>query len=370
MKKGQELVRIDCWIYREIAKTLTGALAELGLREVLMRNARSVVFREKYARFFGPRNKLALEDSPLEFFSFFIPPEYDMKVVAFIAEKTDFTFPGRGSVLATPVTVYKKTPLAVNEEALKNLPVPQAAPLKDLNCLVAIVNRGEGNNLAKALLQTGRALPVVTYGTGTGLRDKLGLLRITISAEKEIVQTVVARHDADATFDRMVNAAELDFPGKGFLYSYPVNGGILDTRMIRGRAFYLASMEQIVSAIDTMKGHSEWRRHSPLSKLLGLEKEPRWENLRMITREGAGYEKTRIAMELGAGGATQSRLRLYTIGTETDRTLSHEREINELVVNEETKNKILEAFAEDEDIIEVSPVDRMSTYRQVSKKKD
>ncbi|MDR3201288.1 MAG: hypothetical protein LBT68_07490 [Spirochaetales bacterium] len=368
MTKGQKLVRINCLIYQEIMDSLAEAFKELSLPEIFIRNARSVVFREKHSRFFGQRNKLKLEESPINFFSFYIPEAYELKILSFIADKADFTLPGRGSVFSTPVTLYRKTPLVFNEEALQNLPQSSATPLKDLTCLVAIVNRGEGNDLAKALLQTGRALPVVTYGTGVGLRDKLGLLRITISAEKEIVQAVVARHDADANFTRMVEAANLDYPGKGFLYAYPVSSGILDTRMIRGRAFYLASMEQIVSAIDTMKGHADWRRDSPLKKMLGLEKHASWDNLRIISREGAGHEKTQAIMNLGAGGATQCRMRYYDLGGETDRTISHEREINDLVINEETKNRILDAIDEGDDIIELSPVDKISAFRQGSKK--
>jgi hypothetical protein len=370
MTKGQELIRIDCLIYQEIADSLDEVFAELALPEIFIRNARSVVFREKQSRFFNQRNKLKLEESPINFFSFYLPQKYELKVLSFIADKADLTIPGRGSVLSTFVAVHRKTPLVFDEEALASLPEPSITPLRDLTCLVAIVNRGEGNELAKALLQTGRALPVVTYGTGVGLRDKLGLLRITISAEKEIVQTVVAGHDAEAAFDRMAEAANLDYPGKGFLYSYPVSGGILDTRMIRGRAFYLASMEQIVSAIDTMKGHSEWRRNSPLKKLRIFEKHAKWHNLRILSRESAGHEKTQAVMSLGAGGATQCRLRYYDPGNETDRTIFHEREINDLVIDDETKTRILDSIDEGEDIVELSSVDRISAFRQSVKKKD
>ncbi|MDR1180133.1 MAG: hypothetical protein LBK44_06475 [Spirochaetales bacterium] len=370
MTKGQNLIRIDCLIYQEMADSLNEVFKHLALPEIFIRSARAVVFREKHSRFFNQRNKLKLEESPIQFFTFYLPPEHELKILSFIADKADLTIPGRGSVFSTPVTIYRKTPLVFNEEVLGNLPQPSITPSKNLTCLVAIVNRGEGNDLAKALLQTGRALPVITYGTGVGLRDKLGLLRITISAEKEIVQALVASHDAEANFNRMAEAANLDYPGKGFLYSYPVSGGILDTRMIRGRAFYLASMEQIVSAIDTMKGHSEWRRDSPLRKLRGLEKRATWDNLRILSRESMGHEKTQAVMNLGAGGATQCRLRYYDPGNETDRTISHEREINDLVISEETRNRIFELIDEGEDIIELSPVDRISAFRQTTKKKE
>jgi hypothetical protein len=355
-------------MYREISDAFIDAIGETGVPEVFVQNARSVVFREKTSRL-SRRNKLTLEDSPISFFSFHVPSDYSLKVLSFIADKADLSFPGRGSVLSVPVTVYRKTPPVFDEKKLENLPQSNVMPFKDLRGLVAIVTRGEGNDLAKAILQTGRALPIVTFGTGMGLRDKLGLLRITISAEKEIVQTVVSSHDADANFDRMVDAANLDYPGKGFLFSYPISAAVLDTKMIRGRAFYLASMEQIVSAIDTMKGHSEWRRNSPFAKkvLEMFEKPSAWENLRIISREGVGYEKTRATMNLGAGGATQSRLRLFEPASGTDRTVSHEREINELIINSETREKILAAIEPDEDIFELSSVERISAFRAVKK---
>ncbi len=58
---------------------------------------------------------------------------------------------------------------------------------KELKGITCIVQRGEGDRIAKISLNTGASVPITTHGTGSGVRDKLGLLRITIPPEKELI---------------------------------------------------------------------------------------------------------------------------------------------------------------------------------------
>ena len=46
----------------------------------------------------------------------------------------------------------------------------------------------------------------------------LGVLGITISAEKEIIHIVVPSEQADRVFESMHEAAQIDTPGMGILY--------------------------------------------------------------------------------------------------------------------------------------------------------
>ena len=168
------------------------------------------------------------------------------------------------------------------------------------------------------------------------------------------------------SFIRMVKEANLDLPGKGFIYAFPILEGIIDTRMIRGGSLNIASIEQIISAIDTMKGHAEWRRGSPAAAGTSEARQGNqaaWENLRIISREGEGGEKTRTALNLGAGRATRSRLRFFDPTGDSDRTVSHEREIIDLVVDRSTRENIIDSIELEEDILELSPVNRISAYR-------
>ncbi len=83
-------------------------------------------------------------------------------------------------------------------------------------------------------------------------------------------------------------------------------------KVFRGTRRHAASIEQIVAAIDEMKGESRWRaivgdndRRARTSRvdLRDLQ------SLSFICDEGRGEELTRVAMDAGASGATTSRLR-------------------------------------------------------------
>lgn len=363
--KARKVSRIECWVSKEISHLATEALEELGLPEVFTASARSVVLREKSFKLAG-RGDYKIEEDPVEYFSFCVPPKHASRVLGFMAEKTDLSFPGRGSIYRTDISVYRKEEPFFDDSVFSLLPKSSILPLKDLEGLVAIVRRGRGNEIAKALLDSGRALPMVTFGEGVGLRDKLGLLRITVPAEKEIVHAVVPQHDADEIFDYLTRTAKLDHPGKGFLYSYSIAEGLIDTRMIRGKSSYIASMEQIVSAIDTMKGHADWRRGTAAIgrglMQLGGGRDSR-EILRVLYPEGEGNDKIRLALDLGAGGATRSRSRILKIWDDLDRTAQREYEINDLIVDRDIREKILDQILWDEEIIEVGPVNRVETYR-------
>ena len=64
--------------------------------------------------------------------------------------------------------------------------------LHKLSCVVCVLSDpGSGESLAKAALDLGICVPLVTFGTGNYMRDQLGLIRITISPEKEIVHRVI-----------------------------------------------------------------------------------------------------------------------------------------------------------------------------------
>jgi hypothetical protein len=56
--------------------------------------------------------------------------------------------------------------------------------LGDLSGIGCILPRGLGDPIARIALELGTCVPAITFGIGTGLRDRLGLLRIAIPAER------------------------------------------------------------------------------------------------------------------------------------------------------------------------------------------
>jgi len=95
-----------------------------------------------------------------------------------------------------------------------------SAPYQLITC---IVQRGKADDAVKAALQAGAPAATISFARGTGIRERLGLLKIAISPEKEVIEIVVPAEHADAVFDALVEAGKLRTPGMGFIYMTPVS---------------------------------------------------------------------------------------------------------------------------------------------------
>lgn len=94
--------------------------------------------------------------------------------------------------------------------------------LTDVALITCIVQRGEADNIVKEAREAGAQGATVFYGRGTGVRERLGVLGITVEAEKEVIQVVVSTDQADRIFECMYIAGKLDTPGMGFMYLTPL----------------------------------------------------------------------------------------------------------------------------------------------------
>jgi nitrogen regulatory protein PII len=152
----------------------------------------------------------------------------------------------------------------------------------DLEAICCICEIGIADDIAKAALQNGAPGPTVTFGEGGGVRDKIPLLRITKGPEKEFVWCVVDKNDADEIFADMARAGHISEPGRGFMYSIPVSSGIVNVSSVAATSAHGANMEQVIAAIDEIKGDKDWRattaeatkskafKTNPLVNLIGL----------------------------------------------------------------------------------------------------
>ena len=50
------------------------------------------------------------------------------------------------------------------------------------------------------------------------MRERLGLLGVTIDEQKEVIRIIVSEDQADLIFEAMFLAGKLDTPGKGIIY--------------------------------------------------------------------------------------------------------------------------------------------------------
>ena len=99
--------------------------------------------------------------------------------------------------------------------------------IENAQLITCVVERGRADEVTKAAMQAGAPAATVYFARGSGIRERLGLLfKIAISPEKEVIDVVVPQASADAIFEAMVEAGQLETPGKGFIYMLPVTRAI------------------------------------------------------------------------------------------------------------------------------------------------
>ena len=140
-----------------------------------------------------------------------------------------------------------------------------------LEAICCICEKGIADDIAKAALQSGAPGPTVTFGEGGGVRDKIPLLRITKGPEKEFVWCVVDKSEADDVFSNMARAGKITEPGRGFMYSIPVHSGLINVSSTVSSSTHGANMEQIISALDDLKGGKDWRVTPEATKAQSLK---------------------------------------------------------------------------------------------------
>ncbi len=101
-----------------------------------------------------------------------------------------------------------------------------AKQTKKYNLITCIVQRGKGDEVWAAAQKAGAGGVTIHFARGKGVREKLGLLGIAISPEKEVLQLVVPDPQTDAIFDAIAKAGKLDTPGMGFAFVQEVKRAV------------------------------------------------------------------------------------------------------------------------------------------------
>ncbi len=301
--------KITLIIPKQISKSITDDLFALGLRQLFTEVGRNSLLDKNisFSNFFSHR---ALVSYPVEIISFFTNAENENSVLSYIAKKYDLRMPGKGSIYSYETDILRQHP---------KYDIPHEIHFKDKNRdnffrqlvgISCIVQRGEGDKLARISLNYGVSVPVSTYGEGSGARDKLGLLRITIPPEKEIINLLLSKHDANPVLELFISEGKLTEAGRGIAYVYPLTQGIVNTKISRNSTDQPASVEQMVSAIDSLKNGMEWRKSS---LELGIPRRREYltqlSELNLICEEGSGLDLIEAAMSSGAPGATVCKIR-------------------------------------------------------------
>lgn len=336
--------QITCTIYRPVMKKVIETIHAMGISEYHIQSSRAVVLCRK-SGFLGIGAGVGLEEEPADRIFFYVPLADRDAVLLAVASACELDIPGRGSIYGEEIEILHGS--FWKESTLSPPPSPSLTLPGNLAAITCAVQRGRGNTIAKTILNLGVPMPVVTAGIGTGLRDKLGLIRIAIPPEKEVVHAAVASHEVNEILCALAEAGRIDRLGAGFLYASPLTGGILNNMVIRGQR-HSASIEQLIAAVDELKGSTDWRRRTfgthrverPYHTIRGLT------NLILLCNEGRAGDLIETAMAAGASGATIHKLRYLRLDGDTT-SISPAREMSELVVSPTVVETIVEAlFAE------------------------
>jgi nitrogen regulatory protein PII len=354
--KCLEVSKISCIVDSRLSSLVDTELERLGISESYGMKAKQMTLSEHSALFSIARH-MVIEEDRADLFRFYVPREYEEAVMDSVASAADLYLPGRGSIFAEHTTLEGNNPDPWRVDLKDHLPASKGTRSPVYELIHCIVKRGDGDALARMALDMGFCVPIISYGQGMGLRNKLGLLRITIPVDKEIIWFLVPEGDVDFVLDAVIRKAGMDQPGQGFIYRSPVRVRAVNTRMMRDKRRHVASMEQVISALDEIRGSTDWRR------LHGTPRARRSKTVlgktslisfTLICEEGSVEESVRVAMEKGAGGATL--VRLSRRGTATSampstakvaesKFVSRARETCDLIVERTLVAKLEEAVA-------------------------
>lgn len=370
------LSKITCAADSRLSPIIDEALADMAIPEAFIQRAKQVSFIER-SGLFGLASRAALSESRAELYRFYVPAGLESAAARRVAEAADLYLPGRGTLFAEDVEVLSAEAPAFDEAAISSAcdDGSCARPLERYSVLCCIVQRGMGEDLARTVLEMGLCVPIVSFGEGMGLRNKLGLLRITIPVDKEILYFVVPERDTALVEGVAVHKARLDKPGQGFIYRYQVRAYAVNLRVRAGKRSHAASMEQVISVLDELRGSSDWRRLEPVkAKATKGKAAANGSNLAclsILAEEGSVGGFVRAAMDAGAGGATLVPLarRRYDGYVEAGADLSSAREGCDLIIRTDLVEAVIGAVGRlglfDGDargLAEISAVGRAVTY--------
>lgn len=332
--KITKIAKFTCSVYKSLSQKVVETLKECGINSFITQRSSSIVSTDRHWIF----NRKGVTENILETFHFYVPEEDEKKVFDRIVSSLELSQEGRGSLFSEPAVLIE----GGDNNENGGLDFVFDANGGNYMGICAITQRGKGLMIAKTAIDKGSCVPTISYGIGGGIRDRMGLIRITIPADKETINIVVSKHDAQGMMDLLIDGGRLDRPGMGFIFSYPVNLAALDTKTFFGSNRAAASIGQIISVIDSMQGGTEWRRRTFNPKnFTGRDFMLDLENIMLVCNDTRSKEMLDAAMSAGAGGATISTCRKISFFPQKENPAKKTMEISDMVVPAKLRVKIL-----------------------------
>ena len=90
--------------------------------------------------------------------------------------------------------------------------------LTDVFLITCVVESGLADKIIDAATNVGAQGATINYARGTGIRNRMGLLGVTIDEQKEISKIIESKEQSNRVFEAMYLAGDLDTPGKGIMW--------------------------------------------------------------------------------------------------------------------------------------------------------
>lgn len=313
------------------ARDVLESVFELGDKNALLMQARGTLVREHWYQSLMP------VISPEKRIIQFLVPDIEVDhILERVIQRGNLRKSGAGAVFATPCDSLIHTPEFEIWRDQDESDYDASPSLKEnLSAIFCILQPEQTDAVSRAAIQAGAHGPIVFRSQGLGLRDQLRFLKITKKKIKEVLMLIVDNADAEQVTEAMIEAGDIDEPGRGFLYRMPVQKGLVSLVSTLSGRHRKASEQQIVAAIDEILGHSHWRDQSVVDlghsgKSAGLSffadsaKKRRFleEQVMVSCLVSRKYSETIMyaALRGGAAGANVSFARFVEAESETTKT--------------------------------------------------
>ena len=90
--------------------------------------------------------------------------------------------------------------------------------LTDANLITCVLQKDLAEPVLEAAKNSGAQGATISYAQGTGIRERMGLLGVTIDEQKEVIRIIVSHEQSELVFETMYLAGQMDKPGNGIMF--------------------------------------------------------------------------------------------------------------------------------------------------------
>jgi len=84
--------------------------------------------------------------------------------------------------------------------------------------ITCVIQKDQAEQVLEAAKNAGAQGATISYAQGTGIRERMGLIGVTIDEQKEVIRIIVSEEQSELIFETIYLAGQLDKPGRGIMY--------------------------------------------------------------------------------------------------------------------------------------------------------